>query len=253
MEKGKFLLATGALVMLFTSCLHKAEIVDITVRPMPVTASLDAEPNSEAAAIVDEYRQKVTEKQAPVLGTCEELMEAKRPESLLFNFAADAIRWKADMLNGKPVDFVVTNSGGLRNVFNKGNITVGDVYNVFPFENYLFLMTLTGEQCITLFEELAAAGGHPISGANMVITSDGKLVDAKIGGKPVDKSASYRVATIDYLAEGNDGMSVLSKGTERVPYEDMILRQVVTDYIKKFTDAGQPVSAAIEGRTIIKE
>lgn len=253
MKKEKTLFLAGALLLLCAGCERKAEVLAVDVRPLPVTSSLDAEPNSAALAIVDEYRQKVTEKQAPVLGIADELMEAKRPESLLFNFAADAIRWKADHLDGKPVDFAVTNAGGLRNVFNKGNITVGDVYNVFPFENYLYLMTLTGQQCITLFEELAAAGGHCISGANMTITSDGKLVDAKIGGKPIEKSASYRVATIDYLAEGNDGMTVLSEGTERTPFEEMILRQVVTDYIKTFTDRGQPVAAAIEGRTIVKD
>ena len=253
MLKGKIALVSATLSLLLAGCWHKAEIISIDARPLPVTSALDACPDEKTSEIVDEYQQRVREVQAPVLGTSAVLMDKDRPEGLLSNFAADAIRWKADALNGGPVDFAVTNMGGLRNVFPEGDITVGHVFNVFPFDNYLFLMTLTGAQCITLFEELANAGGQCISGANLVITSDGKLIDAKIGGKPIDKTASYRIATIDYLAEGNDGMTVLSEGTERTPYEEMVLRQVATDYIKTFTDAGLPVTAAIEGRIIIKD
>lgn len=238
--------------MLMTGCTEHARITRIDARPMGVTASLDATPDSTCLAIVAEYRDLVVEKQSPVLGTCTTLMEMILPECELGNFAADAIRHAGNQANGAPVDLAITNKGGLRNVFNPGNITVGDIYNMFPFENFLFLLTLNGKQLTILFEQVAAAGGQCISGAKLVITSDGKLVSATIGGKPVHPEASYRIATIDYLAEGNDGLSILAEGTNRHLCEDGVMRNVVTDYITTFTQRGEPISAPVEGRIVMK-
>lgn len=251
--KGKNILFPLLAAVLMTGCTKHAQITQIDVRPLGVTASLNATPDSVCAAIVAEYRDLVVEKQSPVLGTCATLMEKATPECELSNFAADAVRYAGDKINGAPVDFAITNMGGLRNVFNPGNITVGDVYNMFPFENFLFLLTLDGNQLTTLFEQVAAAGGQCISGARLVITPAKKLVSATIGGKPVNPESKYRIATINYLAEGNDGLSILAEGTDRHLCEDGVMRQVVTDYIATFTERGEPISAPVEGRITLKQ
>ena len=239
-------------VLLLAGCTRPAQVLQIDARPLGVTASLDATPDSTCCAIIDEYRNLVVEKQSPVLGTCATLMDKSLPECELANFAADAIRHAGDLANGTPVDLGITNMGGLRNVFNPGDITVGDIYNMFPFENYLFLLTLNGQQLTTLFEQVAAAGGQCISGARLVISSDGRLLGATVGGRDVDSEASYRIATINYLAEGNDGLSVLAEGTDRRLCEDGVMRQVVTDYIATFTQRGEPISAPVEGRIQVR-
>lgn len=48
----------------------------------------------------------------------------------------------------------------------------------------------------------------------MDISKDGKLLDATLNGQPIDEKASYRVATLDYLAEGNDQLTAFKKGTD---------------------------------------
>ena len=239
-------------ILLLTGCTHHAEVTHTTVRPLGVTAALDAHPDNVCMAIVAEYRDRVIEKQSPVLGTCAVLMEKHDPECELANFAADAIRYAGDKVNGAPVDLAITNKGGLRNIFTPGDITVGDVYNMFPFENFLYLLTLNGSQLTTLFEEVAAARGQCISGAQLVIRPDGALVSATIGGKAIDPAATYRIATINYLAEGNDGLNALAEGTDRRLCEDQVMRQVVTDYIATFTQRGEPISAPVEGRIKMK-
>lgn len=45
----------------------------------------------------------------------------------------------------------------------------------------------------------------------MDISKDGKLLDATLNGQPIDEKASYRVATLDYLAEGNDQLTAFKK------------------------------------------
>ena len=59
-------------------------------------------------------------------------------------------------------------------------------------------------------------GGEGLSGARLVITKDGKLKDAKINGQEIEPDKLYTVATLDYLAEGNDGMTAFLEATERV-------------------------------------
>lgn len=218
-----------------------------------IDKGLDTHTDSTAAAIVNEYRQKVVEMQAPVLGYAPEPIVRMRPEGTMNNLEADVLREYGTIYNGAPVDVAVANYGGIRNSWAAGDITVGDVYKVFPFDNCLFLMTLTGEQLTTLFRAIAHDGGHPISGAQLVIDADGALVTADVQGKPIDLTAHYRVATLDYLAEGNDGMGVLAEGTDRQMFTEKTVRQLVTEKIESLTAAGKPVTPTLDGRITLIE
>ena len=51
----------------------------------------------------------------------------------------------------------------------------------------------------------------------MVITKDGKLKSATLNGEPIDPEKSYRIATLDYLAEGNDQLVAFKSGTDVLP------------------------------------
>ena len=81
-----------------------------------------------------------------------------------------------------------------------------DVYEILPFENALCVLTLRGADLRHLFENIAARGGEGVSGVRLTISADGRLLDCSVGGLPVDEERTYTVATLDYLAEGNDGM-----------------------------------------------
>ena len=106
-----------------------------------------------------------------------------------------------------------------------------------------------------LFRQVAALGGEGVShGVEMVIGSDGKLESLKLHGKPVDLAASYRLATLDYLAQGNDGMTAFKAGTDLVsPKEDKNnVRFLIMDYFREQMKAGRQVDAKVEGRIIRK-
>ena len=227
----------------------------VTVRGSRIVLDkgLDGKGDSTATAIVNEYRQKVVEMQAPVLGFAPEPVERMRPEGPMNNFEADVLMEYGSIYNGAPVDVAVANYGGIRNTWAAGDITVGDVYKVFPFDNCLFLMTLTGEQLTTLFRAIAHDGGQPISGAHLVIDTEGMLVTADVQGKPIDPAAHYRIATLDYLAEGNDGMGVLAEGTDRQMFTEKTVRQLVTEKIESLTAAGKPVAPTTDGRITLIE
>ena len=242
-------------ILCLTSCHTGYEITQVSCTRHEINASLDSVPHALAAEYLARFQEEVRQIQAPVLGVSTQYMEAGRPESLLSNLTADILREAALKYGGEPADVGIMNMGGLRSSLPEGDITVGDVYKVFPFENKLFTLTLTGEQLLDLFRRFAAVGGQGISGAQLTIghREAPYLYEATVGGKAINKNKTYRIATIDYLAEGNDGMSTLREGTDRQLFDTLTLRQVVTDYIVEQTKQGKKIDSKIDGRIQIVE
>ena len=159
----------------------------------------------------------------------------------------------AQPFNEQP-DFSVYNIGGMRAAIAKGDITVGDVLNVAPFENKICFVTLTGSKVLELFEQIAHRGGEAVSSTvKMVITHDGKLKQATINGKKINSEAQYRIATIDYVVQGNDGMKAFIHGTNLISpqTENNNLRNIITNYFRQLSAQGKTVTSQLDGRISI--
>ena len=63
----------------------------------------------------------------------------------------------------------------------------------------------------------------------------------------------YRVATLDYLAEGNDGMVSFQKGTNLVYPDGARIRDLMLDYVRELTAKGEHLSAKLDGRITVKK
>jgi 2',3'-cyclic-nucleotide 2'-phosphodiesterase (5'-nucleotidase family) len=86
---------------------------------------------------------------------------------------------------GKPVDVAITNNGGIRTSFPEGNITLGNVYEVMPFDNELVVITLSGETMKKVIDYLAQWKDAQ-SGLKLVIDkTTNKPTEVLIGGKPL--------------------------------------------------------------------
>ena len=87
-----------------------------------------------------------------------------------------------------------------------------------------------------------------------VLSKDGKLKSLKINGEDINPDAEYRIATIDYLSEGNDGMPAFTLGTNRKMHTDKSnnLRFIIMDYFREETKLGRVVDAEIEGRITVE-
>lgn len=145
--------------------------------------------------------------------------------------------------------------GGIRANFAKGKITVGDVNEVAPFENKICFLTLTGEKVTELFQQIAHRGGEGLSHAvRLVISKDGKLVSVTLNGEPIDPKKEYRIATLDYLAEGNDQLVAFKSGTNVVsPKEkENNVRYIIMDYFREKMAAGEVVESQIENRVTVE-
>ena len=76
----------------------------------------------------------------------------------------------------------------------------------------------------------------------------GELKEAVVNGQPVDPKREYTVATIDYLAEGNDRMPAFRSAKLKTCPENMVLRDLLIDYIKECESEGHLVKTGVEGR-----
>lgn len=203
--------------------------------------------------LLDSAGEKVDSIKRPVIGEAAVALEKYQPESPLMNFAADALLEMAQRYSNVKIDVAITNKGGLRSELQQGIITFGDIYNVFPFENTLALLTLSGEQLWQLCTEVASVGGEAISGMSIEMDPQGVLLSVLVSGEPLDMTRGYRVATSDYLSQGNDKMTALALGTDREVLYNVTLRDLMVQYIKELTQRGEKLSAVCDGRIKIKE
>ena len=168
------------------------------------------------------------------------------------NLLADVVKQSAARLTGEQVDVSVMNMGGIRSALSEVEITYGDVFEITPFENALCLLTMDGTTLLNLFEQIAALHGEGLSGARLVISKDGQLLNATVAGKAIDPQAVYRVATIDYLAEGNDKMTAFRDAKSKTFPTNGLLRDALLNYVKECEQKGVFVQAKVEGRIVVK-
>lgn len=252
----RFIFRLLAAIILFTftaACKDSKETISIDGCSIRVVAIDNNDGAAEIRNILERNRAKVDSIKRPVIGEAAHALNKSIPESPLMNFAADALLEMARKESGEHIDIAVTNKGGLRSNISKGTITFGDIFNVFPFENTLALLTLNGEQLERLCEEIASVGGEAISGMRLKITPDGKLTDATVNGKPIDKNALYRIATSDYLSQGNDKLTTLAQGTQREIKNNTTIRDLMIRYIKGLDAEGKKLQAQCDGRITITE
>ena len=241
-------------LVLATSCAQHYELARVERTRILIDDTFDKQPDTQAAQFIIPYKHTVDSLMNPVIGRAACDLTPQRPEGTLSNLLPDILIDASGTFGEKP-DFAVYNMGGIRASLPKGDITVGDILDVAPFENKICFLTLTGDKVQELFQQMAGNGGEAVShSVRMVITNDGKLVSAEVNGKPIDPKASYRIATLDYVAQGNDRMVAFKAKTDVVSpkSEENNVRHFIEKYFKKKMQEGQAVSAKTEGRITIK-
>ena len=248
------ILAFVAVVMLTTSCSQSLHLTSVSRTRILIDSTYDAVAVDSLEAFLAPYKACVDSIMSPVVGSAAHDMAASRPESDLSNLLADILLWSGAKYGEHP-DFAVYNMGGIRAAFSRGDVTRGDVLDVAPFENKVCFLTLSGSKVLELFSNIASVGGEGVSkGVRLVITDDGQLLSASVGGKAVDPARSYRVATLDYLAQGNDHLTAFKDNTDMVAPkgEQNNVRFIIENYFGESAAKGKPVASQVEGRIVVK-
>lgn len=215
--------ATAIVVIIFAaSCLSACHtvyrIAHIERTRIVIDSCYDALIPTSASTLVATYRSHIDSITQRVITHATHTLSEEQPGGELANLTADFMVWAARQL-GDTCDIGIYNMGGIRASIQQGPVTVGDALQVLPFANTISCCTLRGSSLTELFKEMAASGGQAVSkGVRMEIDAHGNLLSASIGGKSIDTTAQYKIATIDYLAQGNDKMEAL---THRMSYHNI--------------------------------
>ncbi|ARA94369.1 hypothetical protein AWN76_015235 [Rhodothermaceae bacterium RA] len=237
--------------LLFGGCARTAPVAADGPPPRAtvgfITISDSLAPDAALERLIQPYRDHLEATTAEVIGTAAVALTKSEPESLLGNLAADALLAAAQTATGTPADLAVTNNGGLRVSLPAGPITLGQIYELMPFENTVVVLTLTGAEVDSLARQIARLGGEPIAGWSFRITPDEQAADVRVDGRPLDPNRTYRVATIDYLADGGGGMPALWSPQARQNTR-LLFRDAIAAYIRAQTAAGEALAPRLEGR-----
>lgn len=210
-------------------------------------------PDIAMMELVEKYKIRLDKEMNVVIGTSLQDMPFDRPESLLTNLTSDVMMLlDTKYTGGEKIDLSLMNVHGHRAPLPKGDITVGDVFETYSFDNELVVVKLRGEYLNEVFKSYANMGGSGVSSnVKLIITKDGKLVDALVKGNLIEDERIYTIVTLDYLAEGNDGMGALKKAVS-IEKTGIILRDYMMDYVKQQTKEGKPISSKLDERITIQ-
>jgi 5'-nucleotidase / UDP-sugar diphosphatase len=196
-------------------------------RLLPITKEIAAEPS--VAAVVDQFWQPIAQRFGEVVGRAAADFSSRGDDEAPYNLVADAVR------ETYGVDLEMENSGGVRAPLVAGDITRGDLVTMDPFDNTVVLFKATGSQ----IKDLLARYTPYVSGIRYRVTN-GQLVEAAIGGRPVEDKRTYSGATNSYFS------NLALKGIVQENTDRQRLA-VVTEYVRQ----KQTLTPAYDGRRVI--
>ncbi len=174
------------------------------------------------------------------------------PDLPLGNFVADALREYGSQYFKKPIDFAVSNFGGIRIPMPEGAVTLDDISAMFPFKNYLCYVKMKGSSLTELLEQLSGMPAfQAISGARVRVKAH-QLDSALVGGKPIDPNKMYNVATIDFLLDGGDQLRIGALA-EKVVLTHVLVKDVMLEHIESLEAAGKLIDSTSDGRVIMED
>lgn len=187
------------------------------------------EPDPEVSEFILSFATELNRKMNRRITVSRAVIERGQPESPLGNLTADILRFISGRELGREVDIAILNRGGLRIPIPEGDITVGTMFELMPFENYITLLRFDGRQIRQLANELAIEGGEPVSGLRMRIDGD-RATDLLINDDRVRPERMYWVATNNWLADGGGPLPTLWQPLERINTE-VLIRDAFIEYL----------------------
>ncbi|MCM3364923.1 5'-nucleotidase C-terminal domain-containing protein [Niallia sp. MER TA 168] len=230
------------------------------------------EEDSEAAAILAPYKEKITELSTQESGAIAKKtlanprltdsdVSVRANETELGNLVTDAMLAKAKERYPETV-IAFQNGGGIRAAIEEGPITIGEIISVLPFGNDPVVVELSGEEIKQILEhsvsQAPAESGGFLHVAGMKFTYDstkesGSRVISmyvKVNGEyqEIQANQKYLVTTNNFTAKGGDGFDVFAKAYQEGRVQD--IGEIDWEQLRKYMveDLGGVVDPVLEGR-----
>lgn len=204
--------------------------------------------NEKIAAKVARLVERADQELLTVVGRAGSELSAQRElirrgEAPFGNLVADLAR----EFSGAQV--ALFNAGGFRATIPRGEVRLKEIFQAFPFRNELVTGVLSGAELQAALDHSAGldsadnpGGFLQVSGVRFRI-QDGKAVEVRVDGKPLDLAAEYRLVVPDFLAAGGDGYAMLVGMRNQVN-----TGQLISDLLVSKFRGQEEVDAALDGR-----
>ena len=222
------------------------------VMPSGAAFAPDSPAAEVALALMDAQRVMAPLKQ--VIGHSARMMMNDRdnPDLPLGNLVADVLRAYGSQYFGVPMDFAVTNFGGIRVPMPEGAVTLEDITSMFPFKNYVCYCKMKGSGLLQLFQQLSGTKAFQATSGATVRVKAHELESALIGGEPIDPERVYNVTTIDFLLDGGDNLRIGAL-SEDVQLTHVLVKDAMLEYIQSMEAQGTVIDSSSDGRVIMED
>lgn len=179
-------------------------------------------------------------------------------ECSMGNLVADAM---LERTRNQGVSIAIQNGGGLRASIDAGDVTMGEVLSVLPFQNAISTFELKGADIIASLENgvsqveevkgrFAQVAGLRYAWDDSVETMKGRIKQVQVmeDGKwtDIDPEKVYAVVSNDFMRAGGDGYSLFKNSGMNAYDFGPGLEQVVADYIA----VNSPYQPYTDGRIV---
>ncbi len=216
---------------------------------LPVTPAV--EPHAQVKALLDNFAKRLEALAGTVVGAAAVHLEGASPEvrtkeTNLGDLLADLLRTEYG------TDVALVNGGQIRDSIPAGPVEVKRVLQVLPFDSPIVTFSITGEQLRLALEHSAGrlpkAEGRFLQVSGLAVTYDlaqppgARVREATVGGRPLEPTRRYTVATDVFVADGGDGFTMFTDARDRIerqtPLRDLLLNAL----------RARPLTAAVDGR-----
>jgi 5'-nucleotidase len=235
------------------------EVVAASGEPITIDGTVVENPEivarvAELAKPLEQIRNKVVAATGAVIDGSRDVCRVRECE--MGTLVTDAMLAR---VQAQGVSIAIMNSGGLRASIDKGEVTMGEVLTVLPFQNTLATFQVTGADLVSALEngvsQVEEVAGRFPQVAGMTFkwdaskpANDGRIVEVMVdaGGQmqPVDPAALYGVVSNNYVRNGGDGYDVFAEKAQNVYDFGPNLEDVVADYLAEHA----PYTPAVHGR-----
>lgn len=217
-------------------------------RTVCLDSTFDRKVDAKLARYVAVRKGRLDKKMNVKIGRSDEAMFSSAPQSSLSNFLTDLLLAKSsDYADGRKCDVAILNFGGIRSCFPKGDITVGDVYKVSPFDNYIVTVTLRGSELQRVVDRFRFSQMSAAYSGMEIQFRDNMPEKALVGGSPIAPDNLYELVTLNFISEGGDGILSGIK-YENVRYTSVIFRDFIITELRNMTRKGLSVSGREDAR-----
>ncbi|WP_346910292.1 bifunctional metallophosphatase/5'-nucleotidase [uncultured Roseibium sp.] len=213
----------------------------------PIISDGKVAENADVKARIKELAEPLEEIRQEVVADAKAVIDGDRNscragECQMGNLVADAM---LDRVKDQGIQIAIQNGGGLRASIDAGQVTMGEVLTVLPFQNTVATFQLKGADVLGALENGVGqveegAGRFPqISGLKFTWTKSKpageRIVSAEVmengAWTPIDPDKVYGVVTNNYMRGGGDGYKIFaSAGMNAYDYGPN-LEDVVAAYL----------------------